>query len=650
MRLSYEAVKALRREQKLEKARKAKQAKAKAAAIEAKKAAKEKARSHRIERLSDKIFERDLVRRDKSKTTKRMVWTRTKTTERDKVKTRRFVAYDFETTRIQAGTPRLKYLTAYNGKPGEDFWFSGEVKSLAQLSEILETKFLTAENKNTRFIAWNGNRFDGTFIAAALMGNPKYYIEPYHTKSKTIRGHLIVNVATGDKWEFLDGIAMLYQMKLSEFLKSFAPDYLKLDAPDWSVEDFNPKNKKHVEYAERDSIGLWHGMEKARAIVLDEFNVDLAPTIGNTAIKIFTHNIPHGVKVREPRKVVTDIIRNVVMRGGYCQTVPKRIGPTWKYDINQAYAAAMRETPLPAGAAIPIKRYSDVPACAIWRITATHATNIIPFYYKCATSQLARFDSREITDTWITSSEYRQLRDEGWRIKVREGYWFDQSFSMAGYVDQLEALRVGAPGGPKSALGIVVKAIGNNSYGKTVTRLSGLKLAAAACRPPGYSDYQDPNDTHQHLYFKQEAPQLRAYHQPHIGAFITAYVRMVVRRAALLDPTAWLYADTDSVWFSREPKGLHVHPTEYGAWKLESDGEDYAIIDKKVYYKLDGSEIKAKGMNIKNLNLEAMQSWYGGEIPVQQQIHQNSFVNVMRGSEMYIMRTRRGTGAVNLRS
>ena len=45
----------------------------------------------------------------------------------------RMVAYDFETTRIEPGTPRPLYLTAH----GEGFSFSGAIRSMAHLTKIL---------------------------------------------------------------------------------------------------------------------------------------------------------------------------------------------------------------------------------------------------------------------------------------------------------------------------------------------------------------------------------------------------------------------------------------------------------------------------------------------------------------------------------
>ena len=118
---------------------------------------------------------------------------------------------------------------------------------------------------------------------------------------------------------------------------------------------------------------------------------------------------------------------------------------------------------------------------------------------------------------------------------------------------------------------------------------------------------------------------------------------MKVRQAALLNPGAWLYADTDCVVFSCEPKGLDIHPSRYGAWKVECEGEEYRIITKKVYAKIDASEKHAKGMNVKKLTAADFERWSNGEAPTQTQIHKNNLTKVLAGADMFIERVRRGT-------
>src|SRR5690606_5232459 len=112
------------------------------------------------------------------------------------------------------------------------------------------------------------------------------------------------------------------------------------------------------------------------------FNITLQPTIGNLGIKVFASKMPSGVSVFAMPLPVEKIIRDHVMRGGFCHCVGKYQGPVWKYDINQAYAAAMREAYLPAGSVVACKKIHPYAACAIYRITARNSKNIVPFYHK----------------------------------------------------------------------------------------------------------------------------------------------------------------------------------------------------------------------------------------------------------------------------
>lgn len=599
---------------------------------------RKQSRTDRINRITKKLSERFDKHAEKHETHKRRKPLVVK--ERSRVRVRHLIAYDLETTRIESGTPKPLYITAFNDEIG--FSVSIAIQNLKHLLEILQTRFLLDDYKNARFVGWNANNFDVYFVAAALLHSDDYILRPYLTKNKKIRGLKVISrVDEKISWEFLDGMSMTgIQKPLKAFLKVFAPDFQKLEAPDFEHEEFNANDPAHVEYAMRDSVGLWHGLQAAENIVKEHFKLSLQPTIGNLGIKAFQANIPSGVKVWALPMHVVKIVRNHVMRGGFCYCNKKYHGPVWKYDINQAYAAAMREAWLPAGSAVHTKNVHKYAKCAIYLVNAKSRTNQIPFYWRDL-EQSARFTHDEILGAWITSIEYEQLKREGWQIEIVEGYFWDDHFKMKNYVNKLENLRVGEGRDPKSAQGEMVKAIGNNSYGKTVEQLEGLELILARECPQGFSQYQDDDELFKHIWFRFTDPGIREYHQPHIGAFITAQVRMVLRRAILLNPGAWLYADTDGIMFS-EPVDLSLSQTEYGKWKLEAAGEVYRIITKKVYANEDASEKHAKGVNINRLTNEDFIKWFEGSPPTQKQVQRSNFLAVMSGEDMFFDRVKIG--------
>lgn len=583
------------------------------------------------------------------------------------------IAFDLETTNISKGTPRPLYITAFS--EAEGFSYARRVESIGHLRELLVTDFLIPRFSGAKFVAWNANGFDSYIVAAALIQESGYEIRPFLTRSKNLRGMMVMRSDENDlpeksraKWYFLDGIAMLGLVgtSLEKFLKVFAPDHRKLkEAIDFERETFDPSNPEHREYAMRDSEGLYYGMVRAEEILLQYFNQSLAVTMGGACIKILTAHIPEGVQLIQPSEDCTRVIRDYVMRGGFCYCVGKYKGPVWKYDINQAYAAAMREADLPAGNLCRVKaggRYDALAwalknaPCYVVKVSGYHPRNAIPFYYKAADHRgIARalFSDTELAETWITSIEHRQLVSEGWKLTASEAWYWSESFNLSEYVNKLEHVRTTCEGGPSGPIGTMIKCVGNHSYGKTVEQLDGMELVIAKDAPPGFAEFMPMEDdglSFPHVWYRmpdeaeRDRKTSRNYHQPQIGAFITAHVRMVVRRAALADPEAWLYADTDCVVFSRDvTKRLPIDSKRYGAFKVEAAGEPYQIIAKKVYASLDGATRHAKGLNVKRLTGSDFDAWYSGIVPEQVQIQRQNFVKTMAGSEMYLERSRKGT-------
>lgn len=611
---------------------------------------------------SRKAIKAELERRKESDSRRSTVLRRV---ERTKQATpTRMIAYDFETTRIAEGTPRPLYLTAYSGRNPE-FSYEGAVRDMPHLLEILETYFLTKANYGVKFVAWMGNRFDAYFVAAALLQSDKYVLRPYLTRSKSLRGLRVIPANVDPKkrkreaWEFVDGDAMLGMnggVKLSEFLEKFAPHLPKLvGAIDFEREEFDATNPKHCDYAMRDSVGLWAGMDRAQSILLERFNQPLGVTMGGACIKIFQANIPKGVEVPLPREEVLEAVRDFVLRGGYCYCAKRYKGPVWKYDINQAYAAAMRDAKLPCGFTVHSEgKPSDESLPYIARVTARRGARAasVPFYYRTLRDGNVKsvFDADVISETWLTSIEVEQLIAEGWSVTWLESYTWASSFTMYEYVSALEVARQTCDGGPKGPQGTMIKGVGNHSYGKTLEQLEPMEYVISADMPdtfvPYYGEGFEPFEHVFYRFVEEEELRPKEYHQPQLGAFITAHVRMVLRRVILLRPQAWLYSDTDCVVFSEDVTALlDIDETRYGAWKVEEAGAEYLVIAKKVYSAGDGNPKKrsSKGLHARSLQLTDFESWYDGEPPVQVQVQRNNFLKVMQGSEMFRIQRREGT-------
>ena len=556
-----------------------------------------------------------------------------------------FVAYDLETTRIAEGTPELLYITAYS----EDFVYSNPIigkDRLETLYQILDTHFFTPQNNKRRFIAWNANNFDVYFIAQAVLKSDKWQLRPYLTRSKSMRGLRVMDKEQPNKifFEFLDGVAMtgLHGKKLKWFVDMFAPDYPKLDL-DFDQTEFDYTNPDHVAYAERDSEALYYAMKEVNRIVVELTGNDLQPTIGNLAIKFLMSKIPDSVLIWKPPPDVYDALHGSLKRGGYCWVQRQYDGPVWKYDLNQAYAAAMRDCKLPSGRCVHTWEYQPG-LCGVYRCYVGRGVQSeIPFYYRTIDKHIGAFTAGAYVETWLTTIEIEHLIRDGWLVEIIEGSYWEEYFCLADMVNELEALRFSDPGGPNGPLGTMVKFIGNNAYGKTLERLDGLEIIMALDCPPGFISYQAENPEMDHVWCMMKDPYPRDYHKPQIGVFITAHVRMLVREAALQCAGAFLYADTDCVVFSESVDFLDVDPKRYGAWKQETNGERAIIIGKKVYYCEKDEQKKAKGLIIKKLEKQDFEEWFTGRLPIQTQLQRQNFVKFMSGSDMFRDSERTGT-------
>lgn len=87
-----------------------------------------------------------------------------------------------------------------------------------------------------------------------------------------------------------------------------------------------------------------------------------------------------------------------------------------------------------------------------------------------------------------------------------------------------------------------------------------------------------------------------------IASAVTSYARCYTIRSALKNKEYFRYSDTDSIHLvlldGVEPKGIEVHDTKLGAWKLESVSDHSLFLRQKTYIEFSGDhyDIKACGL------------------------------------------------------
>ncbi len=589
--------------------------------------------------------------------------------------------YDLESERIDAGTPKLLYFTSYSRTPAGPDKISAPLyyspndshdRRYEIFRDLLDDCLLLPQRNGAQFVAWNGNKFDAYFIVKALLKSDKWELHPFMTASKSLRGvrvksrerYRYKDARTGKlvqrilQFQFLDGIAMtgIVGKKLKSFLQTFAPELPKLDL-DLSEEgiEFDSSDEFHVRYAERDSEGLYVAMEKVAGILTELTGAEkLKPTIGNLAINYFMDTIPDGAQLFPPTGELLDVLHGPLKRGGYCWCMRQYRGPVWKYDINQAYAAAMRDERLPAGFVTSSTGWSeDFPG--VYEVSISRARpSPVPFYFKPSTdSDSFSCGPGEFTTgkyarrMWLTSTEIFHLLRDNWDVEYIRGYHWRDSFTFAGTVNRLETLRRSDPEGPSGPLGTMVKAIGNNAYGKTLEKPNGEEFIIANECPPGYDLYDPFDPLAENVFSRHSLALTKRHHLPQIGIFVTAHVRCKVREVALKAPGRFLYADTDCVVFSEDMShSIDIDPARYGAWKEEAAGEQYLILGKKIYHGQDGT-LKAKGLHTRQLTADDFDTWLDGTPPKQVQIQRNNLLKFLAGRDMFRSSSRHGTDVGN---
>lgn len=587
-----------------------------------------------------------------------------------------FVAFDFETTPIPRTVDDpmrvdLRYLTAYadDYRKNQPMNVSKEVRTHEELSRILVSTFLVPDRNGTRYIAWNANRFDYRPIVEAIVSYcPQFTIHPYEAGNGP-RGFRIVDRANPKlSWEICDGIAMTgcAGWKLRKFLETFAPDLPKGDL-DLETTRFDPSNREHVAYAERDSEGLYRAMVRVDGILRDLTGRGLQVTIGNLGIKFFQQMLPDGVQVWNPPKRCMDALRMYGTRGGFCYTSRPYIGPLWTYDRNQEYASIMRTTPLPCGRCYTTDD-EEIGKCGLYYVTiAKRGGALIPFYcaaiFPDGSSTRTAVDGSTPVRTCILSNEIAALRSKGWTVTIENGWYWEGAFTLQAMVDELEALRGSCEGGPAGPIGTMVKMLGNHSFGKTLEQPKNERIVICADNPttdetkygpwfPGYVAGAADDPHYDCYWFTIDDETAKVYHRPQIGAFITAGARMDMFDLASLAPEAFVKADTDSVAFTMPMAALEaqLHPSRYGALKLESDGDEHIVLGKKGYYNVATGKATCKGLHVGKLTEEHFRRWFEGEVPTQTQTQTLSWKRgVSIDGPQYRIQQRRGTDFARLR-
>lgn len=89
-----------------------------------------------------------------------------------------------------------------------------------------------------------------------------------------------------------------------------------------------------------------------------------------------------------------------------------------------------------------------------------------------------------------------------------------------------------------------------------------------------------PEGKYKHKAFFSETEQ---YKHIAVASYITMKARMTLWGAQYQNLDIWIYSDTDSCYFTEEPKGIEIHESKFGAWKAEHKFDEIKVLRAKCY-------------------------------------------------------------------
>jgi len=382
-----------------------------------------------------------------------------------------------------------------------------------------------------------------------------------------------------DTWSVMRDSYALWSHPLKKLAESFCPEIPKLDI---EIENFDPSDPEHIEYAKRDVKILLTGLPRLFDMINEHFSVNPSATAAGTALKAWQKSLPKGVIYDCQEWGETEaFIRQAYYGGLVFLTSNAAHENCLTFDRNSSYPAAMLEFGVPCGRPQYTKEYEDkYPGIYRVRVRAPESL-VIPILPARNIRGAMRWYRGEF-ETCATTQELQFAAQNGYEIiELYEGVFFERmEFPFSDFINLCRMIRKAFP---KSTEEQVAKLMQNSLYGKFGSRRERTRLIH-------HSDLDEdsligamPFDDAGLWYVKKELDEgMRC--MPQWAVFITANARLaLLKEAYKIGPENVLYGDTDSLTIkSGVEHHIDVGP-EYGQWKLEKEWEIFRAIAPKVY-------------------------------------------------------------------
>lgn len=381
------------------------------------------------------------------------------------------------------------------------------------------------------------------------------------------------------KWCILRDSFAFWNSSLADLGKTFCPEIPKLEI---DIENFNPSNPEHIEYARRDVEILLKALPILDQKIRANFGVSIGPTTAGTALRAWQNTLAesevHYCSSLDSREL---FIRQAYYGGVVFLTTNKTLTDCQTFDINSSYPYVMDKLGVPGGA-----------VCETEEIDFS-----LPGIYHCLFEtpkrlQIPIIPSRDVRgfmqwrsgifESVVTGYEIEFALKQGYKLlRVFSGLkWEKIIYPFSDFVAKCKAIRKENKGKPEEKL---AKLMQNSLYGKFGSRRERRVIIAAHCAKDDELIGALPYDEKGKWYVKKEISETQKC-KPEWAVFITARARLnLLNVAYCVGPENCFYGDTDSLTIDKNFSHLVPQGAEYGQFKLEKDWQFFRPIAPKVY-------------------------------------------------------------------
>lgn len=476
------------------------------------------------------------------------------------------VAFDIETRSL--GGEAIYVTWCDGGEP------HGQVlKGDNALTDWFIKTILVPEFDKHIIVAHFGLRFDYLRLRWNILARAKHKGVFFAAKSlNNIRGinlrRSIYHWLLRDSFNYFPG-------SLDEFCKTFAPEFKKGHI-DFSKEKFDPRKRRHVNYALNDSRILWHAVKNYNATMLEAFNVSIfdaitVPGLALKCIKRMSANNGYPKPDLLPEKF-EEAVRSSYHGGLTCAFKVGTFTNVLYYDIRSAYAKIMRDFAFPSGQVIWTFNRPATQDCLVF--ATVHIGDEFPFIVSRGTVKgeavhKARFKGTVTGWFWEFELDIQSRLGSA----VKRWCWLIFTERDDRHRDFIQTCQRFRDRDYKGPIGMLAKLMQNSGgYGKYGSEPLMHEVKLGMDKPNGIAcpAMLDDGTDIEGLWIVSKIR--RQWTLVHWASYITARARCMLMEYLMRIPEKeWIYSDTDSFIVPDKYESIFKSDVgdDYGQLKLE---------------------------------------------------------------------------------